>query len=375
MARSTPSLLYLVPDLFGPPGGIARYCRMVAQALVAGGVPPHIVALHDKSPTPAHPYASYYACTSNKIAFVRTVISQFVRTRPSLVLVGHGHFAPLTALLCKATRTPYIAFLYGIEVWEPLSGSRRWSLNAADLRLAISRHTATRAAATNGLSAAQSEILYNCLDPLLAPPAPRVNTAANPTILTVSRLSREDSYKGLDVVLKGLPTLLAEFPTLTYHIVGDGNARKDLTQLAATLQVSHAVRFHGTVSDDHLRSLYAKSDIYVMPSLNEGFGFVFLEAMAQGTPAIGGTLDATPEVIVDGVTGRTVDPHSPAAVADATAALLRDTALRQRMGEAALRHAHETFGFATFQQQLWHYLSRFGIHPTPAPNSSPVSIA
>lgn len=351
--RASLPLLYLVPDLFGPPGGIARYCRMVAQALVAESTPPHIIALHDKPSNTPHPFASYQACSSSRLKFVQTFIAQFLRVRPALVVVGHCHFAPLVAWLCRLTRTPYVVFLYGIEVWEQLSSSRRWAIAQATRRIAISHYTATQAARINGWDVREIEVLYNCLDPDLATPAPRLVQQDTSAILTVSRLSREDSYKGLDVVLQALPRLLQEFPTLTYHIVGDGNARIDLEQLAHTLNILSSVTFHGRVSDETLRELYARSNVYVMPSRNEGFGFVFLEAMAQGTPTIGGHLDATPEVIENGVTGFTVDPRSPDAVAEATARLLRDPALQHQMGQAGARRAHDVFGFDTFQAQVW----------------------
>ncbi len=351
--RASLPLLYLVPDFFGPPGGIARYCRMVAQALVAEGTPTHLIALHDKPSNTPHPFASYGACGSSRVKFVQTFITQFMRVRPAMVIVGHCHFAPLAAWLCQLTRTPYVVFLYGIEVWERLSVSRRIAVTGATRRIAISHYTATRAANINGWTVKETEVLYNCLDPDLAIPAPRLALQNTPAILTVSRLSREDSYKGVDVVLQALPRLLQEFPTLTYHIVGDGNARPDLDHLAQTLNISSSVTFHGRVSDETLRGLYAESNVYVMPSRNEGFGFVFLEAMAQGTPAIGGNIDATPEVIEDGVTGFIVDPHSPYAVAEATARLLRDPALQHQMGEAGIRRAHDIFGFNTFQTELW----------------------
>lgn len=354
--RASLPLLYLVPDLFGPPGGIARYCRMVAQALVAEGSPPHIIALHDKPSDPSHTFASYSACGSSRVKFVQSFILQFLKVRPAIVMVGHCHFAPLVAWLCRFTRTPYVVFLYGIEVWERLSASRRGAIAGATHRIAISHYTATQAAKINGWDVNDIQLLYNCLDPELAASAPRLVLQDTPTILTVSRLSREDSYKGLDIVLQAMPRLLQKFPALTYHIVGDGNARPDLEQLAQSLNISSAVTFHGRVSDETLRRLYAQSHVYVMPSRNEGFGFVFLEAMAQGTPAIGGTLDATPEVIEDGVTGFTVDPHSPDAVAEAIARLLRDPALQQRMGQAGIHRAHTVFGFDTFQAHLWNLI-------------------
>lgn len=364
-------VIFLVPDFFGPPGGIARYCQMVARALQTQGIPLHIIALHDNStPPPPHHFAHYQACGSSKIKFVQAFLAQFLKVRPAMVVVGHCHFAPIAAWLCKVTQTPYSVFLYGIEVWERLSTSRRWAVANATSKIAISHHTAAQASEINGWDLNKIEVLYNCLDPELATPATTASVDSQLSILTVSRLSREDSYKGLDVVLNAIPRLLQEFPALTYHIVGDGNARGDLEALAQELNIAHAVRFHGRVSDATLRTLYAQSTVYVMPSRNEGFGFVFLEAMAQGTPAIGGNVDATPEVIEHGVTGFTVDPHSPEAVADATATLLRDPDLRNRMGQAAYHRAHQVFGFDAFQSRLWNLLQGNGAPQRTTPAKS-----
>ena len=119
---------------------------------------------------------------------------------------------------------------------------------------------------------------------------------------------------------------------------------------------AHAVHFHGVVSEEALRRHYAEASLFIMPSRAEGFGFVFLEAMAQGMPCIGGALDATPEVIVDGETGYLVDPTSVEAIVQAAARLLGDETLRQRMGQSAILHVEQKFSFQHFQQRLLSYL-------------------
>src|SRR5262249_57554726 len=140
-------------------------------------------------------------------------------------------------------------------------------------------------------------------------------------------------YKGVDYVIRALPLLLGRFPNLVYHVIGDGDDRPRLERLAVEHGVQAAVRFAGILPDADLLRHYAGATIYVMPSRGEGFGFVFLEAMAQGTPAIGGNVDATPEVIVDGVTGYLIDPTSPDAIAAAVARLLDDPPLPPRLAQ------------------------------------------
>lgn len=165
-------------------------------------------------------------------------------------------------------------------------------------------------------------------------------------------MSLAEQYKGHDVVLRAMPELLRRFPDLRYDIVGDGDARPGLQVLAQELGVTEAVRFHGIVSETELQGHYAQASLFIMPSRAEGFGFVFLEAMAQGLPVVAGNMDATPEVVVHGETGLLVDPTSPAQIADAVTALLGDADLRHRMSLAAQRRVKEHFSFPQFRRQL-----------------------
>ncbi len=176
-------------------------------------------------------------------------------------------------------------------------------------------------------------------------------------MLTVARLSIQEQYKGHDYVIRALPILLARFPDLVYHIIGGGSWRPQLEKLAAQENVSEAVHFHGIVSEEELHRLYAEASLFIMPSRGEGFGFVFLEAMAQGTPVIGGNVDATPEVIADGETGYLVNPTSVEAIVAAASRLLGDETLRRRMGQAGRRRVEQEFSFSQFQRQLVSYLS------------------
>ena len=182
-------------------------------------------------------------------------------------------------------------------------------------------------------------------------------------MLTVARMTLAEQYKGHDVVIRAMPALLSRFPQLVYDIVGEGDGRPALEALAAQIGVSHAVRFHGTVSEEELCRLYAEASLYVMPSRGEGFGFAFIEAMSQGTPAIGGNLDAAPEVIVDGETGYVIDPTSVEAVVTAASRLLGDEALRERMGQAARRDVQHRFSFVRFRQNLVSHLSELSVIP------------
>jgi phosphatidylinositol alpha-1,6-mannosyltransferase len=171
-------------------------------------------------------------------------------------------------------------------------------------------------------------------------------------MLTVARLSQAEQYKGHDFVIRAMPTLLERFPKLVYHVVGDGDWRRDLDALAGQMRVERAVRFHGSVSEQELRRHYAQASVFVMPSRAEGFGFVFLEAMAHGLPVVAGNVDATSEVVVDGETGYLVDPTSVRALVTAISRLLGDRDLRLLMGSAGRARVRENFGYDRFRMRL-----------------------
>jgi phosphatidylinositol alpha-1,6-mannosyltransferase len=92
--------------------------------------------------------------------------------------------------------------------------------------------------------------------------------------------------------------------------------------------------------------------VFVMPSRAEGFGFVFLEAMAHGLPVVAGNVDATSEVVVDGETGYLVDPTSVRALVTAISRLLGDRDLRLLMGSAGRARVRENFGYDRFRMRL-----------------------
>ena len=355
-------ILYLTPDLFGPPSGIGRYCRMVCRALTQNKHRASVVSLLAKPkqrrrPKATFPYLRYLPSAGSPPQFVWRSVQKALAMRPDVVLVGHPNFAPLGQMIARLTGAKAVTFIYGIDAWSPMSSSRKRALSASDLILSISRFTATRAAEVNGIPSERVRILHNCLDPSLQKRTSERRVGPSPSLLTVARISSQEGYKGHDVVLRALPLLLKRFPDLIYDVVGDGDGRPALEELARQLGVDNVLRFHGVVSEEELVGCYERAHLFVMPSRFEGFGFVFLEAMAQGVPAIGGNADATVEVIVDGKTGSTVDPLSSEEVAQAASRLLGDAALRAQMGEAGQKHALEAFGFEGFKRQLQYYLT------------------
>lgn len=185
-------------------------------------------------------------------------------------------------------------------------------------------------------------------------PHPIAARTDGPILLTVARL---DPRKGHDTILKSLPSLLDSYPSLTYVVAGDGPQRANLETLATKIGVTDAVDFLGYVPDDELPSLYNTADVFAMPNRREGtsvegFGIVFLEANATGTPVVGGRHGGVTDAVVDGETGYLVDPTDPGAVADAINRLLADDDLRRALGEAGRERVLDSYTWDDVGSQL-----------------------
>jgi glycosyltransferase involved in cell wall biosynthesis len=163
--------------------------------------------------------------------------------------------------------------------------------------------------------------------------------AAGPVILSVARQYRR---KNTSALLRAMPTILAAVPNTRLRIVGGGPELPRLEHERLALGLAGSVVITGDVPDtDAVRDEYRAADVFCLPSLQEGFGIAFLEAMASGLPIVACRSAAVPEVVPDGEAGLLVPSDDPKALARALIRLLRDPTLRRRMGEAGMRKARE----------------------------------
>ena len=156
--------------------------------------------------------------------------------------------------------------------------------------------------------------------------------------------------KGLAVFLASARLLVRDFPRVRFVLVGDGPQRAALEERAAREGVSHCTMFAGIRRDvaDIMRSL----DLFVQPSLWEGFGLTALEAMAVGTPVVATRVGGVPEVVLDGETGILVPPGDVQALAAGCARLLRNRELAARLGHAGIERARAHFGIERLVGQI-----------------------
>jgi len=171
------------------------------------------------------------------------------------------------------------------------------------------------------------------------------------TALIVGRMAASERYKGHDTLLEIWSLVLREVPAARLVVVGEGDDLARLKAKATDLNLGASVEFLGRVSSETLDTLFMRSCFMVMPSRNEGFGFVFLEAMRHGKPVIAG-VGAGSEVVVDGCTGIIVDPDDRPSLTRAVVRLFRDKDLRVGMGASARRRFDEQFTSELFRHRL-----------------------
>jgi len=193
-----------------------------------------------------------------------------------------------------------------------------------------------------------ARVIYAGVDvPQTGLPTPRHRTTSQLVIGTARRLIR---YKGIEYLLEAAAILHSEFPGLRVEIAGIGPERENLVQRAADLGIAGSVEFLGWVND--LNHVLPRWDVFVIPSIEEGFGIAALEAMAAGLPVIASSVGGLPEIIEDGKTGWLVPPRDAEALASRLRMLLINPELRYNLGAAAYARARDHFSAAQMTENF-----------------------
>ena len=167
-------------------------------------------------------------------------------------------------------------------------------------------------------------------------------------MLTVGRWRADERYKGMDTLITALPRLLPRWPELQLLAVGDGDDRAWLEDLAEETGVDRHVHFLSGLSYEELAACYGHCELFALPSRGEGFGLVYLEAMACGKPVIGGAHGGAPEVIEDGKTGYLVQHGDAVQLATSIETLLAHPEVAKEMGARGKKRVEEEFRFNVF---------------------------
>jgi glycosyltransferase involved in cell wall biosynthesis len=154
------------------------------------------------------------------------------------------------------------------------------------------------------------------------------------TIGTVCRLERQ---KGLKYLLLAMRLILTKFPDAILEIIGEGSLEPELKVLSKKLGISNSVIFFGKFAN--VIPFYKRMDIFVLPSIYEGFGIVILEAMASGIPIVATNIEGIKEVIVNEISGLLVSPKNPDDLACAILQIIENRQLREKLIDEGIKRA------------------------------------
>ena len=247
---------------------------------------------------------------------------------------------------------PYVASIKGV-IADELRNERghvralltiqaafeRLAVRRADVVVATSLYSRTQIVRAYGVPARKIVIVPELIDLQSwgegsAPAATRAE--GPPAILTVAHMYPR---KNLGVLMRAYAHLKAAGVPFQGWVVGDGPCRESWERLGRDLHLGAHVSFLGTISRQDLVDRYRRAAIFCLPSRQEGFGIVFLEAMACGTPVVAARVAAVPETVIDGETGLLVEPDDPEGLARGLGSLLSDPVRRDVMGRAGRRRA------------------------------------
>lgn len=358
----------LFPEL-AEVGGIQQVSRHMGAVLVESAkernVPCRLLGLSDPSGAGSFRVGdreySFRGFGRNKAA----VLFHLLLLMPQIetLYLGHVNLAPLgLTLRLIHPRTKYWVVAHGVEVWMPLSTVRRTALHRAERVVSVSSYTAKQMAETQDLREEAISVLAPALDPgfwkatgeqspgsapelIHVPPGSRI-------LLTVGRLVSAEPGKGVDSVIRVLPDVLKAVPNAFYIVAGGGDLQGRLQELAREGSARDRIRFVGKLKPEQLRDYYSRCDIFVMPSVQEGFGIAFLEAMAFGKPVVAADRGGAPEVVQQGVTGFLVEPGDRGGLTKRLIELLCNDALRRKMGEVGRQRVEQNFTFERFAERL-----------------------
>jgi glycosyltransferase involved in cell wall biosynthesis len=361
------SIIGLFTDVL-PAGGVqlaGRHVAAVAAKFACDhGMSVRFLSLND--PQGLHPVRvgklefSISGYAGSKFQFIRAALRATARD-PELVLAMHPHLAPIVSAMKMRNRKFHsIVFTHGIEVWQPLGWPRSGALRSADLVIGPSTDTVHHLITDQQVPSTNVQRLPWGLDPQFEA---RVTSATATTlpagfpqktrnILAVGRWNSAEKYKGADTLISVLPRVLKTTPEASLVLVGDGDDRPRLEQLARDFGVSERTHFLQGLMPEELFACYANCEIFALPSLGEGFGLVFLEAMAHAKPVIGGAHGGIPDIIEDGVTGRLVPHGDIESLAQALESLFNNSDFAREMGARGKNRVVQAFSFAQFESQL-----------------------
>lgn len=364
-----PKVLFLTLKVFSFTGGIEKVCRIICRALydlsIQESAESSVFSMYDKYYDRDSKYlkkSQYHAFDGSRKRFV--IQSLYKGIRSDVVILSHIHLLSIGYLIKRfRPSTKVYLFAHGIEIWRKLPEPKLKALRKLDKIIAVSQYTADMIKKYHEIDDKKIEILNNCLDPFYYYPKDfnkpefllkRHGLAREQTILfSLSRLSSSEKYKGYDHTFEILSKLIDKRPELMYLVAGkyDPEEKKRLDKLITKFKIHNHVKLIGFVDEAEITDYFLLSDIFILPSKKEGFGIVFIEAMASGLPVIAGNKDGSIDALKQGELGKLVDPDNLNEIENALVELLEHPISNEN--KLALQaKTNDTFSFEAYRERI-----------------------
>jgi phosphatidyl-myo-inositol dimannoside synthase len=374
-------VLFLTLKTFSFTGGIEKVCRSLSRVLYDLSeeelVQSTVYSMYDKNADRDSRYLSknqFQGFNGNREKFV---IKSFLSgLKADVILLSHIHLINIVYFIKKIHPNKKIYLLaHGIEIWKKLSDTKLKMLNQLDKIICVSQYTANKIMEMHHIPSAQLEVLNNCLDPFYYLPGDydkpqilldRYHLNRNNLILfSLSRLSSSEKYKGYDHTIELLPQLLEKYPNLVYLLGGKWDAveKKRLDDLIAINHLQEHIRLVGFIDEAELTEHFLLSDVFILPSKKEGFGIVFIEALASGLRVIAGNKDGSVDALQNGALGLLVDPDDQEDILSSLVLLLQHHQTEKEK-KSLQEKCVQAFGYKQYLKSFRNLLINGKIRPT-----------
>lgn len=358
----TKKILFLYLDAFSATGGIEKFNKAFMKALQdisnKGTLKYQCVSAYDNNPDLRYiAEENYKGFNGNRFSFMVYAIKSAFKSDD--VILGHINLSAIGILIKIINpKIKIILIAHGVEVWDKLFFIKNIFLKKADQIIVVSSFTKNKVIEKHQIKDEKIKILHNTLDPFFHIPDKiekpdyllsryKLNKDQK-ILLTLGRISNKEGQKGYDKVINILSEILIHNPNLVYVLAGkyDENEKSRVMKLVEEKKIKNNFILTGYIEDNELTDHYLLADIFVMPSTQEGFGIVFLEALACGLQVIAGNKDGSVDALLNGKLGKLVDPGNSKALLDAIVDLLKCHPVDQR------NLVFDNFAFEPYKKRL-----------------------
>lgn len=351
------AVLMLALNVFSINGGIETSNRTILQAFREYSAPGdfswNALALHDKSD---NTHDNHLPFAGNKLKFVKKALS--IASNCNIIFLSHLNLLPIGWLLKKRfPKLKLILHLHGIEAWKRVTVTNHCFLSQVDKFVAVSECTKNRFIESNNINAERVAVLNHCIPPNFGL---AINENSNLreqfnlsdtdiVLLTITRIRSIDRQKGYLNVIKSLSLLPSHFKYLLCGKIDEAE-KLAVEQIVSKYNLGNRVILAGVPEEQEIAGYYSAANIYLMPSIKEGFGISFIEAMSMGLAVIGGGKDGSADALGHGKYGLVV--KNPENTQEIAAAVLYVAENFEEFKNKATLGAKQ-FSFTTFKADFW----------------------